>query len=183
LAIAKAVNNAVTAAYKGDWSGALYNAINAVAMYVGDMNISSALKDNISQFQSIVNSSYKTLKYAQSGDALGAFIDGIGGLTSMAIEGFDLAGKAGLSDDFIKEFKKIPGLVNNSIQAIQEGDWLTASSNIFNTVIAISSMRSISDVESGKFAKKVNIIDAIGDVGFSIANAIKESDFKTWVTT
>ncbi|MFM6324132.1 MAG: lectin-like protein, partial [Microcystis panniformis] len=183
LAVAKAVNNAVTAAYKGDWSGALYNAINAVAMYVGDMNISSALKDNISQFQSIVDSSYKTLKYAQSGDALGAFIDGIGGLTSMAIEGFDLAGKAGLSDDFIKEFKKIPGLVNNSIQAIQEGDWLTASSNIFNTVIAISSMRSISDVESGKFAKKVNIIDAVGDVGFSIANAIKESDFKTWVTT
>ncbi|MEA5618259.1 lectin-like protein, partial [Cronbergia sp. UHCC 0137] len=183
LAIAKAVNNAVTAAYKGDWSGALYNAINAVAMYVGDMNISSALKDNISQFQSIVDSSYKTLKSAQSGDALGAFIDGIGGLTSMAIEGFDLAGKAGLSEDFIKEFKKIPGLVNNSIQAIQEGDWLTASSNIFNTVIAISSMRSISDVESGKFAKKVNIIDAVGDVGFSIANAIKESDFTRWITT
>ncbi|TRT87689.1 MAG: hypothetical protein EWV82_03855 [Microcystis aeruginosa Ma_AC_P_19900807_S299] len=183
LAVAKAVNNAVTAAYNGDWSGALYNAINAVAMYVGDMNISSALKDNISQFQSIVDSSYKTLKYAQSGDALGAFIDGIGRLTSMAIEGFDLAGKAGLSDDFIKEFKKIPRLVNNSIQAIQEGDWLTASSNIFNTVIAISSMRSISDVESGKFAKKVNIIDAVGDVGFSIANAIKESDFTTWVTT
>ncbi|MTJ46949.1 lectin-like protein [Dolichospermum sp. UHCC 0259] len=183
LAIAKAVNNAVTAAYKGDWSGALYNAINAVAMYVGDMNISSALKDNISQFQSIVDSSYKTLKYAQSGDALGAFIDGIGGLTSMAIEGFDLAGKTSLSEDFIKEFKKIPGLVNNSIQAIQEGDWLTASSNIFNTVIAISSMRSISDVESGKFAKKVNIIDAVGDVGFSIANAIKESDFTRWITT
>jgi chromosome segregation ATPase/pimeloyl-ACP methyl ester carboxylesterase len=183
LAVAKAVNNAVTAAYNGDWSGALYNAINAVTMYVGDMNISDALKDNISQFQSIVDSSYKALKSAQSGDALGAFIDGIGGLTSMAIEGFDLAGKAGLSDDFIKEFKKIPGLVENSIQAIQEGDWLTASSNIFNTVIAISSMRSISDVESGKFAKKVNIIDAVGDVGFSIANAIKESDFTTWVTT
>ncbi len=184
LRIANAINSAITSAYNGDWTDAIFNAVKGITSYIGTLELPDNVLEGIKDFQSLADSAYDALRKAQSGDELGGFLGRIRDLSSFAFDSFgEYIKPDDISNELFEKIKKFPDFVFDSIEAIENGDWLGASSNIFNGVISLSQMRGIDSVESGKFASLVETIDAIGDIGFTIGNAIQQGDLNTWIST
>ncbi|MEL4897155.1 Ig-like domain-containing protein [Crocosphaera sp. Alani8] len=188
LEVAGRVNAAVSAASNGDWSGALFNAVGATLTYLENVDkffdsieegITPTLFEGfeVKDLTNILEKSYKALKTAKSGDALGSFLESVDALGTTILQGIDeLSDKISLSDDFLKNFQKIPKLVKGSVDAIESGDWLDATSNIFQTVTTLSNMRfGVSSI--------VNTAEFFGSAGINITDAIFNADVTGWFAT
>ena len=194
LAVAAKVNAAVSAASKGDWSGALFNAVGATVTYFDNLGVflekyekfklDEFIGFDVKELTDLLEKSYKTLKTAQSGESLDAFLQGVDAFGGIILKGIDkISDDISLSDKFIKNFKKLPGLLQNSVDSIESGNWLDASSNIFQTVTTLASMRAIEDKDSARFASRVNFAELVGNVSLDITDAIINADVKGWFET
>ena len=187
LAIAGKVNAAVSAASKEDWSSALFNAVGATVGFLDKFQefnpeLLGGLK--LTDLTDILEKSYKAVKTAKSGDALGTFLQSVDALGGVILKGIDeISDSISLSDDFIKNFKKLPELIQGSVDSIESGNWLDAASNIFQTVTTLASMRAIDDQDSAQFASALNIAEFVGNASLDITDAILNADVKGWFET
>ncbi|MDJ0509046.1 MAG: Ig-like domain-containing protein, partial [Crocosphaera sp.] len=197
LSIASKVNSAVSAASNGDWSGALFNAVGATVSYLKEFekfnpDLFGGLESDLfkgfelKDLSDLLEKSYKAVKSAKSGDALGTFLDSVDALGGSILKGVDkLSNDINLSPDFLDNFQKLPQLIKGSVDAIESGNWLDASANIFQTVTTLASLRAIdvNDQGSAQFAQFVNIAEFLGNTGINITDAIINADVAGWFAT
>jgi|GEM_PF-6278868 len=193
------VFKAAQSAYNGDWLGAVYGLTMAVTSFVSgniklglngcDCSILGMSRDvaqdvlsKINTFQPLVSGLYNTIRSLESGDEIGAFLNVVGALSSVALDHLGLE-KDTFSYQLINSLRNVPLMIHNGIQAFESDNWLSGINNIFNAVITLGQNFSnlLPETIFPQVADVLSKIKFGGNVGLSLATAIDNNSFSGWL--
>ncbi|NET41649.1 hypothetical protein [Okeania sp. SIO2B3] len=165
------VLNVVQSAYNGDWSGAIFNSLITA---VGFSSIPG--KDTLIK---VTQGAYGAYQASESGDDILAFLKVVGTIASVALqnlENLEIIGKRDWQYQLLNSLQNVPIMVHTGIQAIENDDWLSATSNLFNALTTLG--QNIGYTLADKLTESVvgffHDAELVGNLGIALVGVIEE---------
>lgn len=165
---------AIQAIMNGDFMGAIFQIVMAglsglTGGLAGFLGQGAAIVKMLETLQIIASGAFGAVRSFMSGDSIMGFLQILGSVVSIAQTGFSqIIGQLSstaqqLLGGIFNTLQKAPTLIYKSIKAIESGDWFSAISNIFNTVVTLgTSFAGMFGNAAGEF------FDNLGKIGNSI---------------
>ncbi|MEK0193229.1 hypothetical protein, partial [Microcoleus anatoxicus] len=188
LGAASAGINAIQSIINGDWLGGIFSivmaGVNVVTAGMGNA-LTKGAQLAIKGLQSVATGAFNGVRSMMSGDNIMGFLQILGGVAGAVTSG--LSSFIGQAPSLIQKMmlqvfnslEKVPTMIYSGIKSIENGDWLSAIGNIFNSVITLGT--NFAGVFNSTAGKVFEYLGKIGNTGLAIGGAIKEGSIEGWL--
>ncbi|NET59252.1 MAG: hypothetical protein F6K47_24860, partial [Symploca sp. SIO2E6] len=181
----------VQAAINGDWTGAIFNAVmagvGAVTSFPDTFGVSTETVQTIKQLQSIASGSFQGIRSIQSGEGTLGFLQIMGGVAGAAVQGME--GIDGIKNTWeyqiANTLQDVPVMIFSGIEAIENDDWLSGVTNIFNAAVSLAQNVTYAITDSpntfSQVSETLSDVKLFGNAGLAVAGAIEKDSFLGWL--
>jgi chromosome segregation ATPase len=189
LTAASAGINAIQSIMNGDWLGGIFSivmaGVNALTAGMGNV-LTQGTKLAIQGLQSVAAGAFSGVRSMMSGDSIMGFLQILGGVAGGVTSGLSnvINQASSISQKMLLQvfnsLQSVPTMIYGGIKSIENGDWFSAISGIFNSAIALGT--NFAGVFNDTAAKVFEYLGKAGNTALAIGGAIKDGGIESWLS-